>query len=217
MWNQRHFLRALPLWGLTLLSLFYWGSYNVLQHRAWFPNAVRSEARPNGSFADLAPQAAALPPVFLDNDSLYWLRLATDQLEGGPWRPRWVAADNVPRGRPNHWSSPLVWLMATTARTAALVTGRPATQLLESTAPWINPSLFALLLVSTAVLLGRRLPPWTAGWLVLSLATLPPVMRSFSVLHIDHHRLIDLPAILMMLCLLLGMYDPPAACATLSQ
>lgn len=198
----------LPLWGLTLLSLSFWGGYNAIQGRAWYPNAVRSEAQADGSFADLASRAAPLPPVFLDNDSLYWLRLATDRLSGGPWRPRRIAADNVPLGRPNHWSSPWVWLMAGTARLAALFTGRPAAQLLDVTAPWINPGLFALLLVAVATLLGRRLPPWTAGWLVLSLATLPPVMRSFSVLHVDHHGLIDIPAVLMVLCLLLGLSDP---------
>ena len=214
MWNRWHLPRAWPLWTLTLLGLLFWAGYNLLEHHAWFSNACRSQAQPNGSFADLAPGAPSLPPVFLDNDSLYWLHLATDRLAGGSWRPRLMDLDNVPWGRPNHWSSPLVWLMTGTARMAALVTGRSAAQWLESTAPWINPALFALLVIATAALLNRRLPSWIAGALVLTLAALPPIMRSFSALHVDHHGLIDIPAILMTLCLLLGLAAPPPESAT---
>lgn len=197
--------RAAPLWGLTLLALFFWGAFNQLQHQAWFSSSQHTQARPNGEFEDCAPNTPPLPAVYLDNDSLYWLHHATQQLEGGSWRPRFTDWDNTPQGRPNHWSSPLIWAMAGTARLASLFTGRPAVDLLSTLSPWINPFVFALVLVATAILLGRRSSPWTAGLLVLSLATLPPIMRSFSVLHIDHHGLIDIPALWMSLMLLFGL------------
>lgn len=202
-----------PLWGLTAAALVFWGVFNGLQHRAWFPAARDHVARPDGTFQERAPDAPPLPAVYLDNDSIYWLHHAETALAGGPWRPRRVAEDNVPYGRPNHWSSPLVWALAGTARIAATVTGRPATELLPQVAVWINPLLFAGILLGLARLLGRRLEPWSAGLLVLSLATLPPVMRSFSVLHVDHHGLVDVPALGMPLCLLLGLAGPlgPAA------
>lgn len=196
---------AAPLWGLTLFALVFWGAFNLLQYRAWFDNSRHAEARPNGEFADLAPDALPLPAVYLDNDSLYWLHAAAELLEGGSWRPRRFDWDNVPWGRPNHWSSPLIWALAGSARWASLFTNRPAAELLPVVSPWINPALFALLLCATAILLGRHFTPWIAGLLVLSLATLPPILRSFSVLHVDHHGLIDIPALWMPLFLLLGV------------
>ena len=205
MWNVLRLPRTAPLWGLTLLALAFWGAFNLLQHRAWVGSSRSAEARPNGEFEDLGPGAAPLPAIYLDNDSLYWLRHAENLLTGGSWRPRHVARDNVPVGRPNHWSSPLVWMMAGAARLAALFSNRPATELLPAVAVWINPLLFAGLLVAVAFLLGRRLDAWSAGWLVLSLATLLPIMRSFGVLHIDHHGLVDVPALGMSLCLLFGL------------
>jgi hypothetical protein len=205
MWNPIRLLRLAPLWGLTLFALAFWGTFNQLQQQAWVGTSRRAEARPDGRFEDLAPEAAPLPAIYLDNDSLYWLRLAEQLLTNGAWRPRHLEWDNVPFGRPNHWSSPLVWMMAGGARLAARFSDRPATELLPVVAPWIGPALFALLLCATAVLLGRRLAPWPAGWLVLSLATLPPILRSFSVLHIDHHGLVDIPALGMSLLLLIGL------------
>jgi hypothetical protein len=199
------FLRSVPLWGLTLLALLFWGTFNVLQHRAWYSSTRGNEAGLDGEFVERAPDSAPLPDIYLDTDSLYWLHHATSLLQGGPWRPRHIDWDNVPLGRPNHWSSPLVWLMAGTARLGALFTNRPAAELLPLTAPWINPALFVLLLCATAFFLRRRLAPWPAGLLVLSLATLPPVMWSFGVLHIDHHGLIDIPALGMPLGLLFGI------------
>ena len=200
--------RATPLWTLALLALLFWSSFNLLQHHAWFGATRDNEARPGGSFQERLPQAAPFPSVYLDSDSFYWLHLATGLLEEGSWRPRQTDWDNVPLGRPNHWSSPLVWLMAGTARLVAFFSDRPATEWLDITAPWINPALFGLLLGALAWLLGRRTDPWTAGLLVLALATLPPVLRSFSVLHIDHHGIVLLPALGMTLCLLLGVTDP---------
>jgi hypothetical protein len=194
-----------PRWGLTLFALLFWGAFNQLQHRAWFAISCHSEARPNGEFEDRAPDAKPLPAVYLDNDSLYWLHNATELLEGGSWRPHHTDWDNVPWGRPNHWSSPLIWAMAGTTRVASLFTNRPAVELLPVVSPWINPVLFALFLGATAILLGRRFSPWIAGLLVLSLATLPPIMRSFTVLHIDHHGLVDIPALWMSLFLLFGV------------
>ena len=197
--------RATPLWTLTLLALLFWGAFNQLQQRAWFSAACRSQARPDGQFEDLAPDAPPLPAVYLDNDSLYWLHNAAGLLAGGSWRPRHTDWDNAPWGRANHWSSPLIWGMAGSARLAALFTDRPAAELLPVVSPWINPVLFALFLIATAIFLGRRFDPWIAGLLVLSLATLPPILRSFGVLHIDHHGLIDIPALWMPLFLLLGI------------
>lgn len=198
-------LYAAPLWGLALFALLFWGAFNQLQHQAWFTSSRHSEARPSGEFEDCAPDAMPLPAVYLDNDSLYWFHNAAELLEGGSWRPRHIDWDNAPWGRPNQWSSPLIWAMAGTARLASLVTNRPAVELLSVTSPWINPVLFCLFLGASALLLGRRFSPWIAGLLLLSLATLPPIMRSFSVLHIDHHGLIDIPALWMSLFLLFGV------------
>ena len=200
--------RATPLWTLALLALLFWGSFNLLQYHAWFGATHDNHARPGGAFQERLPDTDPFPSVYLDSDSLYWLHLATGLLEKGSWRPRQTDWDNVPLGRPHHWSSPLIWLMTGTARLAAFFSDRPATERLDITSPWINPALFVLLLCAFAWLLGRRTDPWTAGLLVLALATLPPVLRSFSVLHIDHHGLVLIPALGMTLCLLLGLTDP---------
>jgi hypothetical protein len=211
---MRSFLRlprTAPLWGLTLFALLFWGTFNQLQHRAWYPSSRHMEARSSGEIEDCAPAAKPLPAIYLDGDSLYWLHHAAKLLAGGPWRPRQIDWDNVPWGRPNHWSSPLLWTMAGTARLAALFANRPAVELLPVVSPWINPVLFALFLCATAAFLARRFDPWIAGLLVLSLATLPPIMRSFSVLHIDHHGFIDIPALWMTLFLLLGVVSKNAA------
>jgi len=201
----RQYLRSAPLWGLTLLALIFWGTFNYLQHQAWNTSSHYTEARPNGEFEDRALHSKPLPSVYLDNDSLYWLHHASEALKGRSWRPRHTDWDNVPEGRPNHWSSPLLWAMGGTARLASLFTSRSAVELLSVTSPWISPILFALLLCATAHILTHRFRPWIAGLLVLSLATLPPIIRSFSVLHIDHHGLIDIPALWMLLFLLFGV------------
>jgi hypothetical protein len=199
------FLRSAPLWGLTLLAILFWGTFNLLQHRAWYSSTRGNEAGLGGDFVERATDSPPLPDIYLDTDSLYWLHHATRLLDGGPWRTRHIDWDNAPLGRSNHWNSALVWIMAGTARVSALITNRPAAEMLPLTAPWINPMLFVLLLGAAASVLRRRLAPWPAGLLVFSLATLPPVMWSFGVLHIDHHGLIDIPAVGMPLSLLFGI------------
>jgi asparagine N-glycosylation enzyme membrane subunit Stt3 len=206
MFTRPPFLRRAPLWGLTLLALALALALSWARHQSWIVPARSHEVRPTtGAIERRASGAPLLPAVYLDADGLYWLRYARDVLSGSALRVRHAAQDNVPAGREVHWSSPLPWSLALAAKLRAPLAGVPAAGLLASTAVWLNPLFFGLFLIGTAGILSRRLGPWTAGFLVLALACLPPVHKDFSAARIDHHGLVDVFSLWMPLLLLGGL------------
>lgn len=196
--------RAAPVWGILLLAAGLWLSSAAIRQARWFDAARHMQAMPDGTVTSIPDGEAPRPHVFLDGDAFYWLHHAASLLDDSVLRVRHTHWDNIPAGRPVHWSSPLPWTMALLAKTVSAVTGRPATDGLALTAVWINPVLFTLLLVTVGFLLARRLNPWAAGLLLLALLCLPALRKDFLVTRIDHHGLVDLPALGMTLLLLMG-------------
>lgn len=138
--------------------------------------------RPLGEMTFVAPPPG---PVYLENDSYYWLMMAERMRDEGVWRIRWTHADNVPDGRPVYWSQSIAWLIRLVSF-APGISGH-SDSLVEASY-WVNP----LLEITTIILLAWLLAPLGVGTVVLTLLFflgLGDVGWAFSTLRPDHQSL----------------------------
>lgn len=157
----------------------------------------------------LQPVGWHVPPserqqVFCDNDPYYWLSYANQMVEQGSWRVRHTDADNVPMGRPVHWSQSMSWLMVAAGAVARQVEPAAWPVAMERGAVWINPFLHGLLAATGLWLLSRRMGwmpaiAWFAGMLGAG-----DLAWNFHALRPDHQSLHVLFATLGALLLALG-------------
>jgi hypothetical protein len=151
------------------------------------------------------PLEADQPPrIFLDNDCYYWIRYAQHMLDTGSARVRWTTLDNVPDGRPVHWSSLLPWLLIGLAAARSLLFGGSVHDGVEATAIWVNPLLLCSFLVWMWTAVRRRHGPAWAAAVVLAVASLPAMLWDFGYGRPDHHGIHIIGAAGLLLSLILG-------------
>jgi hypothetical protein len=181
---------------LAYLSLFALGA-SIILWVAWLSQSAAETMdrgiRPLGSSNYQSPPG----PVYIENDSYYWLLMAERMREEGNFRIRWTTADNVPMGRPVYWSQSIAWLIR---GLAALPPFRDKDAPLAAASFWVNPLLQILVLCGLILLLaplGWKLTGVTAAFFV----TLGDVGWAFSSLRPDHQSLQAAFAILMVAAL----------------
>jgi hypothetical protein len=149
--------------------------------------------RPLGASAYDSPSG----PVYVENDSYYWLGMAEQMRQDGIWRVRWTMADNAPWGRPVCWSQSIAWLIN---GVAGLPPFRAAEFPLTTASFWVNPLIQVVVICGLVVLLmplGWRV---TVAALALFVA-LGDISWAFSTLRPDHQSLQAAFAVLMVAAL----------------
>lgn len=187
--------------GVATAAVAAWLILTPLQWR----DAVHSyESRFTPPPGVTEPAAASRGRLFLENDSYYWIDYARKMAATGSWRIRHTRFDNPPDGRPVHWSQSISWLLVLYGRLQHAVTGEPLHVAIESSAIWIGPSLFFILIACTGYLLLRRAGLIPSLLWMFNLLTLPAIQWSFHPLRPDHHGLHLGFLLSSLLCLVLG-------------
>jgi hypothetical protein len=137
-------------------------------------------------------------------DGYQWIMQAQQVVNGRGARIHFVDWDNAPAGRESHWSSGLVWWLAGLAWLDHAASGRPLPLAVETIAPIALPILLALLLLALTPLLVWRFGLLAASLVAAGLVLYQPVSVTFSVGYLDHHGLVAVCALLMVLFLAAG-------------
>jgi len=137
-------------------------------------------------------------PVYFENDSYYWLRMAERMHEEDTLRVRWTHDDNAPWGRAIYWSQSIAWLISALA---ALPPFSGAEAPLVAASYWVNPILQIVVIGLLVVLLRPLGWPATAMSVALFVG-LGDVGWAFSTLRPDHQSLQVAFAVLMVAALL---------------
>lgn len=106
-------------------------------------------------------------PVYLENDSYYWLGMAERMQNQHQLKIKNSPTDNAPFGRPVYWSQSIAWLIQVFSKIPAFQ-GRPDG--MSQASFWVNPCLQVISLGLVIYLLA----PW--GW---RLTTISAVLFSF--------------------------------------
>ncbi len=146
------------------------------------------------NFADsqLRPIAVARPylpppgPIYLENDSYYWLSYAQRLAQGEDWRIRHTNMDGFPTGREVHWSQVISWSMVVFGKVRALFTHESLHSAVERASVAINPSLFALAAAGLFLALARRFGVLPAAVFTAFLVSLGDVGWTFQPLRPGH-------------------------------
>jgi hypothetical protein len=156
-------------------------------------HTIDTEFRPLGAANYDRPSG----PVYMENDSYYWLGMAEQMREDDVWRVRWTMADNAPWGRPVYWSQSIAWLIN---GVAALPPFRTAEFPLAAASFWVNPFIQVAVICGLAILLSPL--GWRVTVMVLALfVALGDVSWAFSSLRPDHQSLQAAFAVLMVAAL----------------
>jgi hypothetical protein len=124
-------------------------------------------------------------PVYLENDSYYWLMMAQRMGAEGVAVIRETKADNVPFGRPVYWSQSIAWMIR-------LLSGLPVFSSqpdpLVAASYWVNPVIQSLTVLAVILLLGQ-LSPVLACLTAILFVSMGDVTWAFSTLRPDHQSL----------------------------
>lgn len=187
--------------GVAIAAVAAWLVVTPLQWRDAVQSYESGLTQPPGV---AEPTSTIRGQLFLENDSYYWIDYAREMTATGRWRIRHTRFDNPPEGRPVHWSQSISWLLVLSGRLRQAVTGEPLHTAIESSAVWIGPSLFFILIAGTGYLLLRRAGLIPSLVWMFNLLTLPAIQWSFHPLRPDHHGLHLGFLLSSLLCLLLG-------------
>jgi len=176
--------------SIMAIAFIFWQASVVQQAAETLDNGVR----PLGSVVEPPPPG----PIYLENDSYYWLSMAERMRNEGVFRIRTTDADNAPFGRPVYWSQSIAWMMH-------LISWCPGISHLPSplvsASFWVNPvlqSIGVLGLFFFLTPLGARL----ASFAILGFVSLGDIAWAYSSLRPDHQSLQVLFLIFMILPLL---------------
>jgi hypothetical protein len=179
----------------------------------WQANLTQSAARTlDGGIRPLGgtKTEGQAGPVYIENDSYYWLMMAERMATEGTARIRHTATDNAPFGRPVFWSQSIAWMMHGLAKLPPF-SSQPDP--LVAASFWVNPVLQSLVVLALAWILSPLGWPATIAVLVLFVC-LGDVSWAFSSLRPDHQSLQAAFSILMLALLLragFGFGSPAAA------
>jgi len=144
------------------------------------------------------------PQYFLDFDGYYWVSYARQMVSEKEFRVRRTDLDNVPFGRPVHWSSVFAWWLILLGGVQALVSGVPFDSAISGAAYGANPILMGLMLCAAGWSVYRRLGNRASFLLVMLLALQPALLRDFGYGRPDHHGLHLICALGVVLLTVLG-------------
>jgi len=144
------------------------------------------------------------PPIFLDNDSYMWVRMAKRMATNGEWRVRVTEVDNAPYGREVHWSSGFAWYLVLLGRLDRTFAGGEIDQAIERAAVWANPLLLLIVMFFAGLVVCARAGPQPAVFIMLGLMSSPQLFWTFYTGRPDHHGIISAAAMGTVLCLLMG-------------
>lgn len=138
-------------------------------------------------------------------DARWWILHAEDAARDGRWRVRMTTRDNAPQGREVHWSSSLHWLVRIMAGARRLATRDPIEASFAWTARWAGPFQWLLGAGVLGALAVRGFGWNLGGFLVLCMACCTPVAELFRAGEVDHHGIVALFLLGMLLSLLSGL------------
>jgi hypothetical protein len=127
--------------------------------------------------------------VFLDTDAYYWLAYANQLHLEDTWRIRRTDLDNVPYGRPVHWSQSIAWFLLGAGRIVRAISGDPIRESIEAGAMYMQPVLFLCFLLPLGWFIYRRVGLLAALLWMLIMATQQHIQDTFHPLKPDHHSL----------------------------
>lgn len=136
-------------------------------------------------------------PVYLENDSYYWLSMAERMESEGVLRVRETHADNAPYGRPVYWSQSIAWLIRALAEWPSF-RSLPGKCALASV--WVNP-LLAVIFLGLAMAILAPVSVRLACFFAVLFASLGDVTWAFSSLRPDHQSL-QAGFLIVIVCLL---------------
>ena len=144
------------------------------------------------------------PQYYLDFDGYYWVTFARQMVSNMDLRIRWTELDNVPPGRPVHWSSVFSWWLVLLGGLHAVFSGLPTYSAISSAAYYSGPVLMALFLSGVGWTVYRRIGNAAACVMVALLAMQPALLRDFGYGRPDHHGLHLICALGVVLLVVLG-------------
>ena len=142
--------------------------------------------------AQLRPMGIAAPgppppgPVYLANDSYYWLDYAQRIARGEDWRIRHTDMDDFPTGREVHWSQSVSWSLAILGKVRAFFTHETLFTAVEKASVAFNPLLYVLAAAALFVALARRLGTLPAAVFIAFLGSLGDIGWTFQPLRPGH-------------------------------
>ena len=174
---KRFFHRVAPVLFLAVLAA-------AIGVQAWHADSCARAM--DGRFLRFRRTEGEEKRFFVSPDAYAWLCHARDFSREAGWRKRWTTMDNVPEGRPVHWSQPLIWTLAGLSR-AFRFAGKREGEALELAGVWAMP-LFQFLCFGALGLWMARKRGWTAAAVFCALAAgAAPLRGAFDPLAPDHH------------------------------
>lgn len=149
-------------------------------------------------------------------DTAHWVMQTQTMIARGDWRIRSVDYDNAPAGRDVHWSALFHWWLELLARIDHLVTGQPLGIAVERAALTAGPVMFGLMLLGLVPLLNRRFSPTASALFAVGAVTTSTFYTDFLPGRADHHGLVNLCGLLMVLFLVIGSEGAESATAAAS-
>lgn len=137
-------------------------------------------------------------------DTAHWIIQTQDMIQRGDWRLHHVDSDNAPKGREVHWAAPYHWWLATLAWVDHTLSGRPIGISVERAALLAGPVLLILFLAVAIPFIARRFSPTAAVLVGFGSMAAYPFYVDFLPGHADHHGLINILAMSMVLFIVLG-------------
>ena len=134
-------------------------------------------------------------------DTYHWVLQTQAMLAGAGWRIRSVDYDNAPDGRDVHWSSLVRWWLGALAEVDHLYTSTPLAQSVEDMAPLGSVIMVLLFLLVMTPVFARRFGSVPAAFLAFGIFAICPLYESYMVGRTDHHALVALVGMLVVLCL----------------
>jgi hypothetical protein len=141
-------------------------------------------------------------------DTAHWVMQTQTMIAHGEWRIRTVDYDNAPAGRDVHWAALFHWWLALLAWIDHLVTGQPLGIAVERAALTSGPVMFGLMLLGLVPLLNRRFSATASALVAIGAVTTSSFYTDFLPGRADHHGLVNLCGLLMVLFLVVGSEDP---------
>lgn len=153
------------------------------------------------------PEAAHEEMVILPGGSMdarWWVLHTRQLLDSGDWRVRETKRDNSPLGREVHWSSGIIWTLASLSHLLGWLGNKPPASLVSEAALWFGPLSLILAGGFLSILVGRAFGSQAACFFVLVLLTSIPVYQTFLLGEVDHHGLVLVLASASAFCLIAG-------------
>ncbi len=168
-----------------------------------------------GVAVDAPPQDPASPTGYADQrrallipggsaDTTHWIMQTQTMIQRGEWRIHRVDYDNAPKGREVHWAAPYHWCLAVVAWADHSLSGRPIGISVERATLIVGPLMLAAFLLAMVPFIARQFSPAAAVLAGFGAVAAYPFYVDFEPGHADHHGLINILALSMVLFVLLG-------------